>query len=63
MQLTYTGEKMYYDVRRDKERELWKFCTLEYKNDPEYAFQSFLEERKGKEVGIRKLLKTIASIF
>jgi hypothetical protein len=54
---------MYYDVRRDKERELWKFCTLEYKNDPEYAFQIFLEERKGKEVGIRKLLKTIASIF
>ena len=54
---------MIFDTRHDQEKELWKYCQLEYKKDPEYAFSSFLEERKSKGGKMRKILKSIASIF
>jgi len=54
---------MFFDVRHDEERELWKYCQLEYKRDPEYAFNRILEERKSEGSKMRKILKSIASIF
>lgn len=54
---------MIIDTRHDQERELWKYCQLEYKRDPEYAFNRLLEERKSEGGKIRKILKSIASIF
>lgn len=54
---------MFYDSRHDQERELWKYCQLEYKKDTEYAFNKLLEERGSQGGKIRKILKSIASIF
>lgn len=54
---------MFYDSRHDQEKELWKYCQLEYKKDPEYAFNRFLEEKKSEGGKMRKILKSIASIF
>lgn len=54
---------MLFDARHDQERELWKYCQLEYKRDPEYAFNRLLEERRSGGGKIRKILKSITSIF
>ena len=54
---------MMFDTRHDHEKELWKYCQLEYKRDPEYAFNKILEERKSEGSKMRKILKSIASIF
>ena len=63
MQLTYLGIEMLYDTIKDKERELWKYCQLEYKRDTEYEFNRLLQERIAQGGRMRKILKSIASIF
>jgi len=54
---------MLFYTRHDQEKELWKYCELEYKKDTEYAFNKLLEERGSQGGKIRKILKSIASIF
>ena len=50
-------------TRSQRERELWNFCQNEYKTDSVYAFNGFMEKKKGKKADFKKLLKTITSIF
>lgn len=45
--------------QRKRNQELWEFCKMEYKNDPEFAYAKYTEEKNSLLERIKKYFNSL----